>query len=71
MEIPATCIPADATIPKANAFYAEDLALPLPSQEEIAAMDPEFRLYKLDSGHSPFASRPKECAKLLVRIVEE
>ncbi|WPB03967.1 uncharacterized protein RHO25_008611 [Cercospora beticola] len=55
-------------------YTTEDLALPLSTQQTLLGLLSEeeranFNFFTLESGHSPFLSKPDECVKILKQLV--
>lgn len=71
METPIDFVATDLTIPKFFLVCEIDLALPLGFQEYLIQTIPGFRVERIHTGHSPFLSKPEECARLVVRMAED
>lgn len=69
-EIPVNYIPADIEIPKTYIICERDQALPPAAQRKLAEQTPGMKVETIDTGHSPFASQPDECANLIKKIVQ-
>ncbi|KAI1082914.1 Alpha/beta hydrolase fold-1 [Whalleya microplaca] len=67
-ETPVTFVAVDLTIPKTYIICEKDLALPVEIQEKMVASIAGFTQERIDAGHSPFLSKPKECAEIIIKI---
>lgn len=62
----------DANFGRVRRYYVEclnDRAISLETQRAMQAAMPCRQVFTMDSGHSPFVSRPQELASILARIV--
>ncbi|ORY63002.1 Alpha/beta hydrolase fold-1 [Pseudomassariella vexata] len=64
-------IMTDITIPKSYLITELDQGIPVSIQELITTIIPGFKVERIQTGHSPFLSKPEECARLLAKIAEE
>jgi len=70
METPVDHAACDITIPKSYMICEKDNAIPLAAQEAWSSITPGFKVVRIDSSHSPFQSKPKECAELILATLE-
>ncbi|KAK7931177.1 hypothetical protein PG985_001889 [Apiospora marii] len=70
-EAPLAFIAADITIPKTYIVCERDQAIPVALQEKLVETVPGFRTERIHAGHSPFLSKPGECAGLMAKIAGE
>ncbi|KAK8054235.1 hypothetical protein PG996_013536 [Apiospora saccharicola] len=67
-EHPLGFVVADINIPKTYVVCERDQAIPVALQEKLVETVPGFRSERIRAGHSPFLSKPRECAELITKI---
>jgi hypothetical protein len=70
-ETPIDFIAADVTIPKGYVICKQDLAIPTALQEMLVQAIPGMKVARIDASHSPFLSKPKKAADVLVGMMTE
>ncbi|KAI0595850.1 Alpha/beta hydrolase fold-1 [Biscogniauxia sp. FL1348] len=69
-EVPVTYVATDLTIPKTFVICKKDPAAGMQTEETLTALIPGMKVESIDAGHSPFLSKPEECARLLIKIAQ-
>ena len=58
-------------IPKSFISCLDDRTIPIELQKKLAVSIPKENIYKINSGHSPFFSKPAELASILDKIASK
>lgn len=71
METPVDFVVTDITIPKTYIICEMDQGLPASLQERLVETVPGFQVARIWASHSPFLSKPSECAELIAKIAAD
>ncbi|KAK8124223.1 hypothetical protein PG999_004141 [Apiospora kogelbergensis] len=71
METPVDFVVTDITIPKTYIICEMDQGLPASLQERLVETVPGFQVARIWASHSPFLSKPNECAELIAKIAAD